>query len=145
MLSKVFGLLVFAAALPAWAQEYIGQVKNASGTVMIERGSSAQPTNVGDRLLERDVVRTGPDGAVGITFLDNSLVSLGPDSLLALDRFRFDTRTHVGAFDTSLRRGTLAVRSGQIAKQTPEAMTVRTPAAILGVRGTEFVVRAADK
>ena len=42
------------------------------------------------------------------------------------------------------RRGTLAVKSGYIVQQGPpgEAMRVRTPAAILGVRGTEFVVRA---
>ena len=44
----------------------------------------------------------------------------------------------------SLNRGTLAVISGRIAKQSPEAMTVRTPTAILGVRGTEFVVKVED-
>ena len=38
--------------------------------------------------------------------------------------------------------GTLAVKSGQIVKQTPEAMHVKTPGALLVVRGTEFVVRA---
>jgi hypothetical protein len=31
--------------------------------------------------------------------------------------------------------------SGKLAKQSPEAMKVKTPAAILGVRGTEFLVR----
>ena len=41
-----------------------------------------------------------------------------------------------------LRDVSLAVTSGRIAKQTPEAMTVRTPSAVLGVRGTEFVVNA---
>jgi len=30
--------------------------------------------------------------------------------------------------------------SGKMVKQSPEAMTVRTPSAVLGVRGTEFVV-----
>jgi hypothetical protein len=30
--------------------------------------------------------------------------------------------------------------SGRIAKKSPQAMTVRTPSATLGVRGTEFVV-----
>jgi hypothetical protein len=40
-----------------------------------------------------------------------------------------------------MRSGTLSVISGKIAKQSPEAMTVRTPAAILGARGTEFFVQ----
>ena len=63
---------------------------------------------------------------------------------LAIERYAFDPTTHAGAFDTRLSRGTLSVVSGKIAKQTPGAMTVKTPAAILGVRSTEFVVRADD-
>jgi hypothetical protein len=46
----------------------------------------------------------------------------------------------VGRFDPSLRSGTLAVVSGRIAKQSPSAMKLQTPSAVLGVRGTEFVV-----
>ena len=91
-----------------------------------------------------DVVSTGPDGSVGITFLDNSLLSAGPNSVLAVDRFAFDSTTHQGSFESSLRTGTLAVVSGKLAKQSPEAMKVRTPAAVLGVRGTEFLVRTGD-
>ena len=79
---------------------------------------------------------------MGITFADNSMMSLGPNSRLSLDRFRFNTTTHAGIFDSSLQTGTLAVKSGDIVRQTPEAMHVRTPAALLGVRGTDFVVRA---
>jgi hypothetical protein len=94
------------------------------------------------KLEEGDVIATGRDGAAGVTFTDDSLLSIGPDSALAIDRFAFDTTTHAGRFDTSLRRGTLSAVSGKIAKQSPDAMKVRTPSTILGVRGTEFVVRA---
>src|SRR5207302_11426277 len=90
---------------------------------------------------EVGVVVTGADGSVGITFSDNTLLSVGPDSRVAIDRFSFDTTTHKGAFETSLQRGTLSGVSGKIAKQSPDAMKVRTPAAMLGVRGTEFLVR----
>jgi hypothetical protein len=89
-------------------------------------------------------VVTGADGSVGISFLDNSLLSAGPNSVLAIDRFAFDSTTHQGAFETSLKTGTLAVVSGKLAKQSPEAMKVKTPAAVLGVRGTEFLVRTGD-
>ena len=71
---------------------------------------------------------------------DNSLLSAGPNSLLVLDRYEFDSTTNQGRFDASLRRGTLAVVSGRLARQSPDAMTLRTPSAILGVRGTEFAV-----
>jgi hypothetical protein len=78
---------------------------------------------------------------VGITFNDNSLLSTGPNSELVIEKFLFDNTTHVGEFNTHLKRGTLAVVSGKIVKQTPEAMRIRTPAAVMGVRGTEFVVK----
>lgn len=120
----------------------IGQIKNSKGTVTIERGSQSLPAEPGVRLQASDVVRTGRDGSVGITMTDNSLLSAGPNSVLSLDRYEFDSTTNQGRFDASLRRGTLAVVSGRLAKQSPDAMTINTPLAILGVRGTEFVVSA---
>ena len=75
---------------------------------------------------------------------DNSLLSAGPNSILSLDRYDFDPTTYQGRFDARLQKGSLAVISGRIAKQAPDAMTVRTPSVILGVRGTEFVVSSGD-
>ena len=98
----------------------------------------------GTRLRTADVLKTGADGSVGVTMSDNSLLSAGPNSILSFDRYEFDSTTNQGQFDASLKRGSLSVVSGRIAKQSPDAMTVRTPSAILGVRGTEFVVSADD-
>jgi hypothetical protein len=120
----------------------IGQVKVAKGSVTIKRGGQSIPATLGARLQQRDVVRTGADGSVGITMSDNSLLSAGPSSEIALDQYSFDPTTNDGRFDTKLSKGTLAVVSGRIAKQSPKAMTVHTPGATLGVRGTEFVVSA---
>jgi hypothetical protein len=138
-------LVAFAssAAVDAGAAD-IGQVKVARGQVTIERQGKAMPATVGVRLQPSDIVRTGADGAVGITMDDDSLLSAGANSELVLDRYAFDATTNQGKFDTSLNKGTMAVISGRIAKQAPDAMTVRTPNAILGVRGTEFVVSAND-
>ena len=121
----------------------IGRVKVARGSVTIERTGGSLPATLGMTLQEGDVVVTGRDGSAGVTFNDDSLLSIGPDSALAIDRFVFDTTTHAGRFDTSLRRGTLSAVSGKIARQSPDAMKVRTPSTILGVRGTEFVVHVA--
>ena len=122
------------------AQAEIGQIKTVKGQVAVERKGQVLLGQVGMLLEPSDVLKTGADGAVGLTMRDNSLLSAGPNSILALERFEFDPTTSQGRFDTQLRRGTLAVVSGRIAKQSPEAMTVRTPSAVLGVRGTEFVV-----
>ena len=118
----------------------IGQIKTAKGQVTIERDGRTLSGTVGARLQSADVVKTGADSSVGITMDDDSLLSAGPGSILSLDRYAFEPTTGQGRFDASLNKGTLAVISGRIAKGSPDAMTVRTPTAVLGVRGTEFVV-----
>jgi len=133
-------LLCAVVALPSLAAE-AGRIKVSKGEVQIERDGKRLPAPVGATVQVRDTVKTGPDGSVGITFQDNSLLSAGPNSELVIERFVFDSTTHKGEFDTVLKKGTLAVVSGQIVKQSPEAMRVKTPAAIMGVRGTEFVVK----
>lgn len=136
-------ILVLAAAGMVGAAD-IGRIKITKGVVNVDRDGSTLPAAVGMRLRASDVIRTGSDGAVGITMDDDSLLSAGPDSTLSLDRFAFDPTTNQGKFDASLNKGTLAVISGRIAKQSPDAMTVRTPALILGVRGTTFAVNVND-
>ncbi len=122
----------------------IGQIKVSNGQVTVERKGEVLAGRVGMRLESSDVLKTGADGSVGITMSDNSLLSAGPDSILSLERFDFDPTSNRGRFDAQLHKGSLAVISGRIAKQSPDAMTVRTPSAILGVRGTEFVLSAND-
>jgi hypothetical protein len=140
-LGFVLGLV--GAAFPARAQD-VGQIKVTRGSVHVERGTQRLGAHVGLGVRPGDVIVTGPDGVAGLTFVDDSRLSVGPGSVLAIDQLGFDRTTHQGVFDTSLRTGALAGVSGKIARQTPGAMRVRTPVAILGVRGTEFVVRTAE-
>jgi hypothetical protein len=132
------GALTCVALLPAQADD-IGRIKVAKGQVWVERQQQKLPGDVGLRLQVADVLKTGADGSVGVTLRDDSLLSAGPNTTLALDRFDFDDTTRQGRFDAQLQRGTLALISGRLAKESPQAMTVRTPSAVLGVRGTQFV------
>ena|ERR1700741_2537890 len=139
-------LVILAAATFAAASyaDDVGQIKNLRGAVHVERDGQKLAATSGMGVRQSDVLVTGADGSVGVTFLDNSLLSIGPGSTLAIDRYSFDSTTHDGHFDASLKRGTLAVVSGRIVKRSPEAMRVRTPSAIMGVRGTEFVVKVEE-
>lgn len=124
----------------AAAAERIGQVKVVSGTVTIDRAGYTTPAEPGTALFEGDVVETGADSAVGMTFTDNSRMSLGPGSSLVLEDYAFD-RGGRNAFDARLARGSLTAASGEIVKSRPLAMRVLTPTTVLGVKGTEFAVR----
>jgi len=148
MLTRPWSLVAAAAvlttlALPCavWAAD-AGQIKVSRGAAWIERAGVRSPAQVGAKVQEADIIATGLDGAVGITFADDSLLSIGPNSRLVIERFAFDPTTQRGSFETSLRVGTLSAVSGRLTRQSPDAMKVKTPGAILGVRGTEFLVRA---
>ncbi len=136
-------LAVLAAALPAWAND-IGVVKVSQGAVQLERDGRAVPATVGMGIRASDTLRTGADGSAGVTFADNSLVSVGPNTVFAIDKYRFDSTTHAGEFEGSLKKGKLAAVSGKMVKQTPESMKIRTPSSVMAVRGTEFVVSVDD-
>lgn len=133
---------VLALAVSGFARaDDVGQIKVAKGTVHVERDGKRMPAEVGMVILQADTLVTGVDGSAGVTFSDNSLLSTGPNSVLVVDHYTFNSTTHAGKFDASLKKGTLAVVSGKIVKQSPGAMRVRTPAAIMGVRGTDFLVQ----
>lgn len=136
-------LLILGMAASALAAD-AGRIKSARGSAWIERAGTRLPATVGAAVRPEDVVVTGADGALGITLADDSRLSIGPDTTLAIERFAFDPVTHEGRHEVFLRRGTLAAVSGKVARHSPDAMKVRTPSAVLGVRGTEFVVRTGE-
>ena len=122
----------------------IGQIKNVAGQVFLLRNNNQQPAKAGDLVEEADIITTGANGSVGITLIDNSRLSAGPNSRIELKQFRFNPTTQEGESLTDVRRGTLAIVSGQIAKRSPDAMKVQTPTTILGVRGTTFAVKVEE-
>jgi len=137
------------AATTAWlglgiqtaAAAEIGQIKNVTGQVLLLRNNNQQAAKAGDLVEQADIVTTGANGSVGITLIDDSRLSAGPNSRIELKQFRFNPTTQEGESLTEVKRGTLAIVSGQIAKRSPDAMKIQTPTTILGVRGTTFAVK----
>lgn len=119
----------------------IGRIKNLTGEVHIQRTEEKLQAVVGNVVYQSDIIVTGKNSSVGLSFLDNSMLSVGSDSRLSLDQFSFDTTTHEGDFDVSLNKGTLSVIAGKLTQQNPNALKIKTPASILAVRGTELVVK----
>ena len=130
-----------AAEAPPIAQKPIAQIKKVTGQAAVLRSGERRPAKVGDVLFIKDVIETGSDGGIGITFIDNTVFSAGPSSQIALDEFQFDSNDFRGAMLADMRQGTLAVISGDIARSAPGAMKITTPTAILGVRGTTFAIQ----
>lgn len=131
-----------AAALPAAAQTptAAGIVKRSVGTVTLERDGQRLPVEPGTAVRVGDTLRTGADGAAGITLADDTRLTAGPGTELVLSAFSFDSTTQDGQLLVSLWRGALNVVTGLIGKKAPEQVKVQTRTVVLGVRGTEFIV-----
>jgi len=131
--------------LPALADgETIGSVKKVSGEVGVMRDGQRTPAHPGLKLHAGDILETGPDGLLGVVLRDDSLVSLGPSSQIAIEKFRFvPAEGHLG-LTARILRGTMAYVSGLIGRLAPESATFVTPVATIGVRGTHFAVRVSE-
>jgi hypothetical protein len=141
-MKAIAGFVMLVTTVSAYASDDAGLVKDVKGTVTIERGEQKFAARPGTKVLVSDRVITGADGSVGITLHDGTLLSAGPKSTLALNKFVFDSTTNKGELDASLKSGTLAVISGKLSKTSSNPVNYRTPTSILAVRGTEFVLEA---
>ena len=129
------------AAQAASNSDWVARVKRISGAAFVEQDGEKSPLKVGDRLPAEAVVITGPKSGAGLTFRDNTRVSLGANGRIALSRYAFEPGRGSAEpeLETNLQSGAAAFVSGRVTKRKPGAMRVRTPAALLGVRGTTFV------
>ncbi len=116
----------------------IGHVDNVTGTVSASRADGTRVELAeGDAVFEGDEVHTGADSAVAIVFIDDTTFSLGANASMALDEMIFDPDSQSGSSAFSILEGAFVFVSGQIAEDNPDNMTVGTPVATIGVRGTE--------
>jgi hypothetical protein len=146
MRRKLWCLLVLLAAglhpTPAAAtvEQPAGRVKNASGEAFVIRGELRSAAQPGSAVFQNDVLETGEDSSLGVTFRDESRLALGPDTRLVVDEYVYQPEGDK-SFLTRLVRGTVLCVSGVIAKLSPDAAEMETPDGTIGIRGTRFLVK----
>jgi len=122
----------------------IGEVTSTLGTVTVRRAAGGESElESGDAIFQNDVIETGSGGAVMITFADETNFSLGANANMAIDEFVYDPAAGVGSLGITMAKGLFRFVSGAVAKTGEDAMTVKTPVATIGIRGTHVVGQAA--
>jgi hypothetical protein len=140
----ILTLLAVSGAAANADNSQVAQIKTVSGQAEIVRNGARVAARIGDPLYEKDTIDTGGDGSIGITFIDNTVMSSGPNSEIVLEDYQFNSSDFKGSMLTDMNRGTVSMISGDIARSSPGAMKVKTPTAVLGVRGTRFVIQVKD-
>lgn len=141
----VLVLLLNGSALYAQEGSGAGRVKVASGAAFLVREGRPIPATPGQVVFEADVLRTGTDGRLGVTLNDDTRLSLGPASEVRVDRFSYASADGGLRLVLKFVRGVTAYVSGRIAKLSPDAVRLETPAAIVGVRGTTLAIRVDEQ
>ena len=145
-----------AAQPPAGSLESspIGKVVTTSGSVTVEHASAVVvqanlpaasgvgQTKLGDLVYKGDVVQTGADGKVGITFTDGTAFNLSSNARMVLDEFVYDPNGKSNSTLFSLTKGTFTFVAGKVAKTGD--MKIETPVATMGIRGTTPHVEISD-
>jgi hypothetical protein len=121
-----------------------GRIKVSTGSAFILRGGALLPAQAGQVIFEADSLRTGADGRLGITLKDDTRISLGPASEVRVDRFVYAPAEARMGLVLKVVRGVMAYVSGRIAKLSPDAIRLETPAAVVGVRGTSLAIRVTE-
>ncbi len=124
-----------AAAMP------IGKVKTISGHPTVLRADGQEiELSAGDRLFAGDILLGAEVGAIGVTLADGSAFSLAKGGRLILDELIYDPEAGLGRLAMTLIHGQLTFVAGEIGRLDPDAVTLRTPVASIGVRDSQLGV-----
>ena len=88
---------------------------------------------VGNKLVFEETVKTSPNGQAQLLMMDQSAVTVGPNSQLVIDKFVYDPDKRTGEMALSLSRGLMRFVGGRISKSG--GVKIRTPVATMGIRG----------
>jgi len=125
--------LCFGSSLAAGA-ESVGVVTKVVNEARVDGAAAVAgaPIQMGDRL------RTGANARLQVTFRDNSVLTLGEQANVVVDRYVFDPEQSKGEILLKSTQGALRFAGGKLKQMTDKKIGVTTPVAALAVRGTEF-------
>ena len=122
------------------AIEPVGYVKTQNGEASITSSGNKVRAAPGTAVYQGSQIKTAKGASLGITFVDNTVMSFGSDTELTVDEYVFNPNQGDLKFASKLGKGTLNYVSGAIARLKPEAVAVKTPSGVIGVRCTHFAI-----
>ncbi len=119
----------------------IGFINKMIGHVQIIRDAKSITAQNGDAVSMNDLIKTQKTGSLGITFMDDTMISIGPDTEFIIDEYFYQPKIKKLSFVSKILKGTLHFVSGNISKIAPGSVKVNTPEGTIGLRGTRFLVK----
>jgi hypothetical protein len=132
----------------SWAgTDKIGGLRKVSGNAFVQRAEATQSIKAveGLPIYQNDTISTAENASLGIVFKDSTRISIGPDSKLVVSKYIFNPSQKKFSMLTKMMKGTASYVSGKLSQLSPGSVTVETPDATIGSRGTSFLVKVEDR
>jgi hypothetical protein len=137
--SFVVVLMVYSHSdVVAQSQNVAGEVTRLQGTVEAVQPGSSRTLKLGDKIFVRDSIETGTNTRIQIIFRDGSDLILGEETIFAIDTYIFDDSGNSGTTAFTLVAGVFRLVTGAIASRDDPSVTIKTPLATIGIRGTDL-------
>ncbi len=121
----------------AAAQDAIGAVSRIQGTASGTRGAATQALGANAPVFLNEVVSTGEATRLEITFNDNTRLTLGENVKLTLDTYTVNQAAGLAKIKLEVT-GPFRYVSGRASKFAQADLSITTPMATIGIRGTDF-------
>lgn len=141
----VFGAAAVAVLLASAApvQAEIGVLAAVNRDMTGARPSeAARPVFINEKLVTDEKIETSADGGGQVLFLDQTSLTIAPNSSIVLDQYVYDPDSQSGDISLTVARGALRLVGGRITKSSDA--TIKTPSATIGIRGGMGSVNVSD-
>ena len=142
--SLCFFILTLMVLLPisALANDVIGEIKRIKGSATVSREGVSKPLKAtqGMALFLHDQLKSGPNSRLRLAFKDGSYMTMGEKADILLDEFEFDAKKKARNAGFKVAVGKFKVFAKDLMKFKKNAFQVKTPTAVIGVRGTVYMV-----
>lgn len=115
----------------------VGAVEEITGDATVTRtDGTSEKLSLGSPIYNGDTITTSGDGAVNISFIDDTSMAVSENARLSIDEYQFDPSTESGETNLSVLRGVFVFTSGLIGRDDPDDVKIDTPVGSIGIRGT---------
>lgn len=127
------------ALSPALAQTQAGIAAAVRNKVEIRNAAhKPHPAVLRERLYMADQVQTGGASQLQMLLMDRTTFTVGANARVTIDRFVYDPAANSRQVGISVAHGAFRFMSGRALSRPSGAVSVRTPVATIGIRGTIF-------
>jgi hypothetical protein len=118
------------------ANDQVGQVATLQGIATVTRGNAAPSTlKLSEAVYKKDVLQTGANASLGVTFDDETTLSLTANARIVVNEFLYEEGGKGNTAVFNIARGTVAFVASLVAKTGD--MTISTPTATDGYAQTD--------